>query len=105
MPTYEYLCEACGNRFERFQPITAQAVRSCPKCRKSVKRVIHGGSGLIFKGAGFYQTDHRSKNYAEAARKEKPEKKSDAASAPAPASASSGPSQPKKPDVSPPDKK
>lgn len=101
MPTYEYLCEACRNRFERFQPITAQPVRSCPKCRKSVKRVIHGGAGLIFKGSGFYQTDHRSKGYREAAQKEKPEKKSDAA----PASASSGPSPSKQPDVSSPDKK
>lgn len=98
MPTYEYLCESCSHRFERFQPITAPPVRSCPECRKSVKRVIHGGAGLIFKGSGFYQTDHRSKGYQEAAQKEKPEKKSEAPAA-------CGPSKCKQPDVCFPDKK
>ncbi|MBI2167600.1 MAG: zinc ribbon domain-containing protein [Candidatus Omnitrophica bacterium] len=98
MPTYEYLCDACGHRFERFQPITARPVRSCPKCRRRVKRLIHGGAGLIFKGSGFYQTDHRSKSYREAAQKEKPEKKSEAA-------APCGTSPCKQPDVCFPDKK
>jgi len=71
MPTYQYLCDACKHGFERFQPITARAVRLCPECgRKSVRRVITGGAGLIFKGSGFYSTDYRSKGYQEAAKKE-----------------------------------
>ena len=98
MLTYEYLCDACGHQFERFQPITARPVRSCPKCKKPVRRLIHGGAGLIFKGSGFYQTDYRSKGYAEAAKKDKPEKKSDAAPP-------CGPSQCKQPGVCFPDKK
>ena len=60
MPTYEYKCEACGNEFERFQSITAAPIRKCPKCGKlRVKRLIGSGSGLIFKGSGFYITDYR----------------------------------------------
>jgi predicted nucleic acid-binding Zn ribbon protein len=32
----------------------------CPKCgKKSLKRLLGGGSGLIFKGSGFYITDYR----------------------------------------------
>ena len=72
MPTYEYHCDACGHPFEKFQPITAKPVRECPKCKKrKVRRMITGGSGLIFKGSGFYQTDYRSKGYQEAVKKEK----------------------------------
>ncbi len=59
--------------------MTDKPVRTCPKCKKSsVRRLVSGGAGLIFKGSGFYQTDYRSKNYQDAAKKEtapKPEKK------------------------------
>jgi len=75
MPTYSYACDACGHRFDRFQPITEKPVRKCPKCgRLKARRLITGGGGVIFKGSGFYQTDYRSKSYQEAAQKEKPEK-------------------------------
>ena len=64
MPTYGYLCESCGCEFEQFQPITAKPIRKCPKCsRNSVKRLIGCGSGVIFRGSGFYQTDYRSESY------------------------------------------
>ena len=59
MPTYEYECRKCGHRFERFQPITAAPVKTCPKCRGRVARVLSGGAGIIFKGSGFYQTDYK----------------------------------------------
>jgi len=72
MPTYEYKCESCGCKFERFQSITAKPVRRCPKCRKtSVRRLIGIGAGVIFKGSGFYQTDYRSESYKKSAEKEK----------------------------------
>jgi putative FmdB family regulatory protein len=71
MPTYDYQCEACGNRFEKFQSITAAPIRKCPKCGKSkVKRLISAGAGLIFKGSGFYITDYRSEGYKSAAKAE-----------------------------------
>ena len=72
MPTYEYLCESCGHEFEQFQSITARPLRKCPKCGKAnLKRLIGCGSGVIFKGSGFYQTDYRSESYTKAEKNEK----------------------------------
>jgi len=62
MPTYEYACSHCGHRFEAFQMITDKPLRRCPKCNKSVKRLISSGAGFIFKGSGFYATDYRKKS-------------------------------------------
>jgi len=71
MPTYEYKCEACGERFERFQSITADPIKKCPKCgRLKVKRLLGTGAGLIFKGSGFYITDYRSDSYKNSAKAE-----------------------------------
>jgi len=73
MPTYDYICENCGHQFEHFQSITAKPLRQCPKCRKrKLKRLIGIGSGVIFKGSGFYQTDYRSESYKKAEKSEKP---------------------------------
>ena len=64
MPTYDYLCQACEHAFEEFQSMTAKALRKCPKCGKlKLKRLIGTGAGVIFKGAGFWQTDYRSSSY------------------------------------------
>lgn len=73
MPTYDYICKNCGHKFERFQSITARPLRKCPECGKiSLKRLIGTGSGIIFKGSGFYQTDYRSESYKKAEKNEKP---------------------------------
>lgn len=64
MPTYEYKCVNCDYRFELFQSMTAAPIGDCPKCCKNtLKRLIGTGSGIIFKGSGFYQTDYRSSSY------------------------------------------
>ncbi len=63
MPTYEYECSACNYKFEEFQPITAEPLKKCPKCGKnSLHRVIGVGTGIIFKGSGFYETDYKRKS-------------------------------------------
>lgn len=67
MPTYEYECHSCGHRFERFQSITAKPVCGCPRCKRPAKRLISAGVGALFKGSGFYGTDHRSASYKEKA--------------------------------------
>jgi len=59
MPTYEYECEDTGRRFELFQGIKDDPLRKCPECGGPVRRLISGGGGAIFKGAGFYATDSR----------------------------------------------
>ena len=72
MPTYEYICENCGNQTEQFQSITAKLLRNCSKCGKnSLKRLIGSGAGVIFKGSGFYETDYLIENYKKAVDKEK----------------------------------
>jgi putative FmdB family regulatory protein len=80
MPTYEYVCEKCKHQFEQVQSITADALKTCPKekCgqktwgKGKVKRSVGGGSGLIFKGSGFYITDYRSDKYKAAAKSDAP---------------------------------
>jgi len=32
-------------------------LKDCPECGSEVRRLIFGGSGVIFKGSGFYVTD------------------------------------------------
>jgi putative FmdB family regulatory protein len=78
MPTYEYVCEKCGHQFDKFQPMAAKPLASCPEdlCAQKrwgkgkVRKMISAGAGLIFKGSGFYITDYRSDKYKEAAKKD-----------------------------------
>jgi putative FmdB family regulatory protein len=62
MPTYEYRCLKCGHLFEELQHMTEEPLKKCPKCKGKVKRLIGSGSGLIFKGSGFYITDYKKKS-------------------------------------------
>jgi putative FmdB family regulatory protein len=58
MPIYVYECDRCGLRFERRQSMTAQPLVDCPECEGHVQRVVQP-VGVVFKGSGFYVTDHR----------------------------------------------
>ena len=72
MPTYEYVCRACGHAFEQFQSITSSPVRTCPKCgKRKVERKIGIGAGVLFRGGGFYETDYRSESYSTAEKAER----------------------------------
>lgn len=82
MPTYDYVCDACGHRFEQMQSFSAPKLVTCPKCSQDkLRRLIGTGAAVVFKGSGFYETDYRSDSYKAAAKKE-----GDAASPPPPAS-------------------
>lgn len=60
MPIYTYRCESCGVRFERQQSFNDAPLTWCPECgKKSLQKVI-APVGIVFKGSGFYATDHRS---------------------------------------------
>ncbi len=74
MPTYQYKCPECGYEFEEFQKMVDSPIETCPKCKGNTHRLVSGGAGFLFKGSGFYITDHRSSGYKEAARKESGEK-------------------------------
>jgi putative FmdB family regulatory protein len=60
MPTYDYRCKDCGHHLEEFQSVTDEPLTTCPKCGGNLQRLITGGSGLIFKGSGFYITDYKN---------------------------------------------
>jgi len=60
MPTYDYKCTNCGDRFEHFQTMTDAPLTKCTKCNGELKRLIGAGLGPIFKGTGFYQTDYKN---------------------------------------------
>ena len=63
MPTYEYVCQECGYDFDQFQNMKDDPLKVCPKCKKeALKRKIGAGSGIIFKGTGFYCTDYKGEN-------------------------------------------
>ena len=82
MPTYEYVCQKCGHRFELFQKITDPPRKRCPECRGAVRRIIGAGAGFLFKGNGFYITDYRSKDYREKAKSESKESKKETSEEP-----------------------
>ena len=68
MPTYDYVCDACGHAFDEFQSFNDKPLKKCPKCKKAKLRRLFGiGAAILFKGAGFYQTDYRSEGYKSAA--------------------------------------
>jgi putative FmdB family regulatory protein len=62
MPNYDYKCLQCGYLFELYQRMTEEPIKICPKCNGHVKRLIGAGTGPIFKGSGFYQTDYKNKS-------------------------------------------
>lgn len=57
MPTYEYQCKGCSHRFEIWQKITDDPLTVCPVCGGTIRRVLFP-AGIVFKGSGFYKTDH-----------------------------------------------
>jgi len=79
MPTYEYECKDCEHGFELFQSMTEKPMGKCPQCGGILRRLIGKGTGIIFKGSGFYATDYRSSDYRKKAKEEtdKAEKKED----------------------------
>ena len=69
MPTYNYYCKNCDAHFSYFQRMSDLPISNCEKCNGQVKRVITGGTGLIFKGSGFYLTDYKNKKKKENVKK------------------------------------
>jgi putative FmdB family regulatory protein len=60
MPIYTYRCESCGVQFERNQKFTDAPLTRCPECGKKSLRKVYTPVGIVFKGSGFYSTDHKS---------------------------------------------
>ena len=83
MPVYTYRCESCGVQFERHQSFNDAPLKTCPECRKKSLRKVITPTKIIFKGSGFYATDHKSPSGGESREKktDKSEKKSEAKTA------------------------
>lgn len=60
MPVYTYRCDSCGIQFERHQSFTDAPLKTCPECRKKALKKVITSTKIIFKGSGFYATDHKS---------------------------------------------
>ena len=60
MPLYTYRCENCGIQFDRHQNFSDVPLTRCPECNKITLRKVYTPVGIVFKGSGFYATDHRS---------------------------------------------
>ena len=60
MPIYTYRCETCGVQFDRHQSFHDQPLTTCPECNKKSLRKVIAPVGIVFKGSGWYATDHKS---------------------------------------------
>jgi len=69
MPLYSYRCDNCGVQFEQRQHFTDAPLVKCPECGEDSLRKLYQPVGVVFKGSGFYATDHRSPSGQSSAKK------------------------------------
>ena len=51
MPTYDYVCDACGYAFELFQSMRDPVKRTCPECKaRKLRRLIGTGAAILVGG-------------------------------------------------------
>ena len=60
MPSYDYRCTTCSERFEITRAMNSTAEECCPKCGGPAKRLFTP-VGVAFKGSGFHNTDYKSR--------------------------------------------
>jgi putative FmdB family regulatory protein len=60
MPVYTYRCSNCGVQFDQQQKFSDPPLTRCPECSKKTLHKVYQPVGIVFKGSGFYATDHRS---------------------------------------------
>ena len=62
MPIYEYRCNKCGKTFEVMHGFNDPGPTKCERCGAHGKGVLTrliSPAQVVFKGSGFYLTDHR----------------------------------------------
>jgi len=60
MPIYTYRCSNCGHEYDHNQGLKEPNPETCPTCGKAALQRVYKPIGLVFKGSGFYATDHKS---------------------------------------------
>lgn len=91
MPTYSYQCKRCSHTQDIFHGMNAKPVVICSECAGPCMKLLGTGSGIIFKGSGFYETDYKKKGKAPSGETSPASSKSDAK----PSSEKSGKDTPK----------
>jgi len=86
MPLYSYRCDNCGVQFEQRQHFTDAPLTRCPECGEEALRKLFQPVGVVFKGSGFYATDHRSPSGQSSAKKAEKAEKAERAESPSTAS-------------------
>ena len=92
MPIYTYRCETCGVQFDRHQSFNDQPLTTCPECNKKSLRKVITPVGIVFKGSGWYATDHKSPSGTRSVAKNE---SSEASSSPAASETKTSESSPK----------
>ena len=64
MPIYTYHCDNCGITFDKRQSFSDEPLKVCPECEETALHKVYQPVGIVFKGKGFYATDHRSSSGA-----------------------------------------
>ena len=60
MPVYTYKCQSCGVKFTKKETLFAKPLKRCPECHRGIVRRVPQLPVIVFKGSGWYSTDHRS---------------------------------------------
>jgi putative FmdB family regulatory protein len=60
MPVYTYECKKCSAKFTRTETVFDKALKRCPECYLGTVRRVPQRPTIIFKGSGWYATDHRT---------------------------------------------
>ena len=60
MPSYTYHCENCEHEFEKYQTFSEEPLHICPECLEEALRKVYKPALVLFKGSGYYVTDHKS---------------------------------------------
>jgi putative FmdB family regulatory protein len=69
MPTYDYVCRACGHRVEVHHGLNVDGPTQCPNCHSHAFRKAIAAPAIVFKGSGWAKKDRsRSTTRTAAAR-------------------------------------
>ena len=60
MPLYDYVCAACGRRFEVIHGIDADPPASCPLCGKGPVRKAISAPTVHYRGSGWAKKERRA---------------------------------------------
>jgi putative FmdB family regulatory protein len=67
MPTYDYVCRACGHRIEVHHGLYADGPTQCPNCHSHALRKAIAAPAVVFKGSGWAKKDRGRSSRSKAA--------------------------------------